>query len=319
LRLVEEYLSSLGLFRERAVAVVAPGGAEDVLRRFVAHLVRDRGVGGVSAGNYCRWVRPFVEGLTGPGGAVDWGLASADTVDAFVAGRARGAKPGSARMVVCSMRALLRWAHANGWVVTRLDMAVMSASPRRPEPGRVVTAAEVDRLVGSLGRDSEIGLRDRAVLVLLARLGCRAGEVAGLGLDDVDWRAGTVTVRGKGRELTLPLPADVGEAVAEWLKARRVWAGRWLFASVLAPFGPLTPARVSGIVADRAEAAGLGRFNAHRLRHAAAGRVLDGGGSLEEVSRLLGHSRLATSALYAQAGGVALAGLVEPWPQGGAS
>jgi site-specific recombinase XerD len=312
LGLVERYLGSVGLFEPGAPGPMAP--LDGLMADFEEHLRRGRGVGPVTAANYVRWVRPFAAGLADGSGAFDWSLADVERVHSWMRGRAQGRRPGSVRLIVCSTRAFLRWAHLRGWVGADVAGAVMSARAGRPEPGRMVTAEEVDRLVGGVCADGEQGKRDVAVLLLLARLGMRAGEVAGLGLDDIDWERGTVTARGKGRSLTLPLPVDVGAALASYLQCRSHGDGRAVFTAVRAPFKALTAGRVTMIVADRAEAAGLGRFHAHRLRHAAACRVIEAGGGLEDVARLLGHACVSTSAIYSAVALERLAALVRPWP-----
>jgi site-specific recombinase XerD len=156
-------------------------------------------------------------------------------------------------------------------------------------------------------------------LTLLARMGLRAGEVAGLRLDDIDWRLGEITVRGKGnRRDRLPLPADAGEAVADWLRhGRPVTAlDRSVFIRIKAPHRGLTSGGVTQAVAAAAGRAGLGVIYAHRLRHSAATAILAEGGSLAEVGQVLRHARVATTAIYAKVDHRALDALVLPWPGG---
>jgi integrase len=159
------------------------------------------------------------------------------------------------------------------------------------------------------------GLRDRAVVLMLARLGLRRGEAASLTLDDVDWRAGSVEVRGKGSSRTLPLPADVGEALVGWVRARPARArGRALFTQTRQPWEAMTSASVGRAVSRLAERAGLGRVGAHRLRHYAATAVVNSGGSLDEAAQLLGHKSAATTLIYAKTDLASLRELVRPWP-----
>jgi site-specific recombinase XerD len=152
----------------------------------------------------------------------------------------------------------------------------------------------------SVEATTAVGLRDRAVLVMLARLGLRAGEVARLVLDDIDWRSGEIVVCGKGgHQDRLPLPVDVGEAVAAYLRDGRPRAtSRAVFLKVQAPIVGVSADGVGGIVALAGRRAGA-LASAHRLRHSAATAMLRAGGSLAEVGQVLRHADVATTAIYA--------------------
>ena len=167
------------------------------------------------------------------------------------------------------------------------------------------------------------GLRDLAMLTLLARLGLRAGEVAALSLDDIDWRAGEVTVTGKGRRSErLPLPADAGEAVAAYLRDGRPGpfeGARNVFLRTRAPHRRLTSTGVSQAVFAAGQRAGIEGVFAHRLRHSAATGMLRAGASLPEVGQVLRHRRLLSTAIYAKTDVPALRALARPWPAGGAA
>jgi site-specific recombinase XerD len=153
---------------------------------------------------------------------------------------------------------------------------------------------------------------------MLSRMGLRAGEVAGLGLDDVDWRRGEITVVGKGsRRDRLPLPADVGAAIVAYLRDGRPASAldRTVFIAAQAPREALSYAGVTTIVAGAAARAGIpGPVHAHRLRHSAATAMLRGGGSLTEIGQALRHARPATTAIYAKVDVDALRPLGRPWP-----
>ena len=163
------------------------------------------------------------------------------------------------------------------------------------------------------------GRRDLAMLILLARLGLRAGEVAALTLDDIDWRAGEITVIGKGRRSErLPLPADAGEAVAAYLRDGRpepFEGARKVFLRVRAPHRGLTPTGVSQAVFAAGQRAGTEGVFAHRLRHSAATGMLRAGASLTEVGQVLRHRRLLSTAIYAKTDVPALRALARPWPR----
>jgi site-specific recombinase XerD len=154
---------------------------------------------------------------------------------------------------------------------------------------------------------------------MLVRLGLRAGEVAALRLDDIDWRMGTMVVRGKGHHVEqLPFPRDVGDAVVGYLRRGRPVTAmdRALFVRVKAPHRGLTALGVSAIVATAARRAGLGRIHAHRLRHTAAMQLLRAGAPLPEIGQLLRHRRAQTTAIYAKVDRAALRTIARPWPGG---
>lgn len=178
---------------------------------------------------------------------------------------------------------------------------------------------QVLALLGACDRGTATGRRDFAVITVLHRLGVRSGEATGLRLDDVDWRAGVVTIRGKGgRTDRLPLPVDVGDAIVDYLRdGRPATTARTVFVKAVAPHTPLERSGLSCIVARAAKRAGLGTIHAHRLRHTAASRTLNAGASLEEVSQLLRHASPATTAIYAKTDLTRLATLARPWPVGG--
>ena len=154
------------------------------------------------------------------------------------------------------------------------------------------------------------------MVVLAARLGLRAGEIAGLELADVDWRAGELRVRGKGRRVDrLPIPADVGDALADYVTAARPTVGAGVvFRTVNAPHRALHPATVTGVVYRACERVGLAPVGAHRLRHSAATQMLNGGASLPEIAQVLRHTSPNTTAIYAKADRRSLSVLARPWP-----
>jgi integrase len=156
---------------------------------------------------------------------------------------------------------------------------------------------------------------------LLARLGLRRGEVAAIQLDDVDWRAGELLIRGKGgRHDVLPLPVDVGEAIVSYLRRRPRCESRALFVRITAPLQGLRPHTIGWIVREACTRAGLPRVGAHRLRHTAATEMLRRGGSLSEIAQVLRHSELKTTTQYARVDRDRLRALARPWPsQGGAA
>ncbi|MDQ2791140.1 MAG: tyrosine-type recombinase/integrase, partial [Actinomycetota bacterium] len=174
---------------------------------------------------------------------------------------------------------------------------------------------QVQALLDSCDRTTVRGLRDFAMLILLARLGLRAAEVAGLRLEDLRWRDGEVVVRGKSRRTDrLPLPADVGDAVVQYLrKGRPVTEARTVFVTLVAPRRPLHPAAVSQTVQRQCRRAGLPPVRAHALRHALATNLLERGVYLPQISQLLRHADLATTSVYAKVDYPALRELAPAW------
>jgi len=217
------------------------------------------------------------------------------------------------------MRALLRYLHLAGVTQTVLVGAVPSAASwpasSLPQP---INRGQAARLLNSCDRRTAVGRRDFAVLTLQLRLGLRVSEVAALELSDVDWRHGEILVRGKShREERLPLPADVGEAVAGWLRHGRTrCASTRVFTTLLAPRGGLTGKAVSAIVKRAACRAEIPAMTAHRLRHTTATDLLRSGASLPEVGQVLRHASMLSTAIYAKVDHAALSAVVRPWPAG---
>ena len=231
---------------------------------------------------------------------------------------------GSAKLTVTALRSLLGFLHLEGILPRSLAGSVPRvAAWRLASLPHGLARAEVERLLASCDRRRVAGCRDFAILPLLVRLELRAGEVAGLSLDAIDWRAGELVVSGKGnRAERLPLPADAGEAIVAYLRHGRPASaiGRAVFVRVKAPHRALSSSGVSQAVADAARRAGLGlvHAHAHRLHHTAATEMLRAGGSLAEIGQVLRHRRAHTTAIYAKVDQRALRDLARPWPGGAA-
>ncbi len=204
-------------------------------------------------------------------------------------------------------------------VGTDLSAAALAVSARRRSLlPRGISVAEASALLGSCDRRQPGGRRDYAVLVVLVRLGLRASEVAGLRLEDLDWRAGELVVRGKGNSADrLPLPVDVGEAIVAYLRhGRPRSARRELFLHARAPFGPLSRQGISGIVRVACSRAGVSAVGPHRLRHTLACQLLAAEAGLREIGEVLRHRGVTSTAIYARADIATLRGLARPWPGG---
>jgi integrase len=278
--------------------------------------VQERGLAVGTIAGYLHVARLFCAARA-VDGALHLDRLSAAEVTEFVLAECASRSVGSAKYVVCGLRSLLRYLHVAGHTDAQLDAAVPTAAGWRLASVPVsVGRCEVARLLASCDRRSTFGRRDYAVLVLLARLGLRAGEVAALELADIDWRAGEIVVRGKGRrEERLPLPADVGEALAGWLRRGRPRCdAATVFTRVRAPHRRLTSGGVSNIVRAACGRAGLVVVNAHRLRHTAATEMLRAGASLPEVGQVLRHASVLTTAIYAKVDHDRLRTLALAWP-----
>ena len=279
------------------------------------HLLVDRGLAVKTVATYSRVARDVLARWGGREG-LEVGGVSAGDVTALVVSECRQRSVPSAKAFVSALRCWLRFLHAQGLTAHELAGAVPCvAGWRGGWIPRGLSDAEVAALLDNTGSTTTVGLRDRAVLTLLARLGLRAGEAAGLVLDDVDWRQGTIVIRGKGnRRDTLPVPVDVGEALVAYLRDGRARVtSRSLFLRVHAPIVGLSSAGVGQIVCAAGERAGV-RAAAHQLRHSAATSMLRAGGSLSEVGQVLRHADAATTAIYAKVEYGALATLAQPWP-----
>lgn len=308
-----------GYLREAGVlpapVVGQPDAAGRLLACFAGYLASERGLAGGTIRQYVAAARLFVD--SGSPGGPDLELVTAALVSEFVRVRCAGRTPAGAADLTCGLRSFLRFAHATGLMPADLSAAVPSAASRADVfVPRGIGRAAVAALLGSCDPDCLAGRRDYAILVLLARLGLRAGEVAALRLDDVDWRAGVIAVRGKGRAAdTLPLPVDVGEALASYLSSEGLHRKtRAVFVRVRAPHGSLAPSSVSMIVCRACRRAGIAEISAHRLRHSLATEMLKEGAPLSEVAQALRHRSVVTTARYARADRVSLRRVAAPWP-----
>jgi site-specific recombinase XerD len=285
---------------------------------FGRFLLAGKGASAATRECYVRHVRTMLAEVCDAAGTVDLGGLPAVWVRSYVTRLGGRYAPASLKLIATAVRSFLRYAWVSGWTAADLAVAVGPVITHRS--GRLpkaLAAGDLGRLLASPDRRTTTGLRDYAVLMLLARLGLRAGEVAGLCLDDFDWSAATVTakVKGGGR-LRLPIPADVGPVVVAYLRRRPAGAAcREVFVQVRGEPKPMTSRAVTQVVARHGVRAGLGTVRAHRLRHSAARAVLAAGGSLSEVGELLGHANRQVTMMYASFDQQSLAMLVRPWPQ----
>jgi site-specific recombinase XerD len=290
-----------------------------LLDRYQNYLVTERGM--VEQG-VLRWVQAAERFLADHPGLAD-GTAElrAAEVSAFCARELPQRAGSSAKNLAAALRCFLKFLHVEGLLAAPLAQAVppVAGSVGAGLP-RAVASATLTALLASCDRRTTTGRRDYAIMLLLARLGLRAGEVALLSLDDIDWANGELVVHGKGgRDERLPLPHDVGVAVAGYVRRGRPRAEtRAVFLRAIAPAVGLTPGGVTSVVYTASDRAGVPRVGAHRLRHGCATEMLAAGASLGEIGQILRHAAVSTTAIYAKVDFVALRPLAQPWPRGAA-
>src|SRR5713226_3702746 len=250
------------------------------------YLLAERGLEASTVQLNVRMVRPFLVDRVRPDGQLDLHRLSAGEVGAFVVAQSRK-RPRSVGRIVTALRSLLGFLHVDGVIDRPLAAAVPSvAGWSLSSLPKALSSDQVAALLTSCNRNASTGRRDFAILTLLVRLGLRAGEVAALSLDDIDWRRGEITVRGKGnRHDQLPVPGDVGQAIVDYVRHARPGRahGRTVFVWAQAPYRPLTSNAVTTVVAVAGRRAGIGLIGAHRLRHTAATAMLHAGESLTEI------------------------------------
>jgi len=288
---------------------------------FSRHLEQERGLSKATLHNYLPVIHCF---LTERFGSDDVALSEIDASDVtrFVLRYAHTMSCRRAQLMTTALRRFFRFLYFRGDIASDLALSVptvadwkMSELPKSLEP------EEVEHLLQNCNRCTSIGQRDYAVLILLARLGLRAGEIVAMKLDDIDWEAGLITIRGKGgRHDQLPIPHDVGEALATYLRhGRPLCNTRHVFVRARAPHIEFSSSvAIANIVRRALRRAGLDpiRKGAHLLRHSLATHMLRQGGSLAEVGEILRHRDSNTTAIYAKVDLTALRMLAPQWPGG---
>ncbi len=293
---------------------------EEVLTGFDEHLRRTRGVCPGTRRNYARFVRAFLQTVF-PAGLVEVAQIRPRDVIEFVGGLSGRYRPRTVELAASSLRSFFRFLRAAGLRADRLEDAVPMV-PHRPtglvrhlDPGRF------GQLIASLDSFSPRGLRDRGIILCMARLGLRTSEVVRLRLEDLDWRNATVRVRTRktGHGALLPLPGEVGTALAGYLQhGRPDTRARQVFVLHRLRVGaPISSSVVGRAVDNAVRRAGIDApmHGANLLRHSLATDLLNHGASLREIADLLGHSSLATTRIYASVDVAALREVALPWPQ----
>ena len=308
-----QYLEHEGV---RAASAVPATPVEELVQRYRRWLVGDRGLAEATVERYVKLARLFltqrstelvhsVENLTGT------------DIVAFLLQESDRLSVGSVKGRVAELRSLLKFLYLQGLTPRPLATVVPPvAGWRDTGVPKAIPAADVQLLLGGCDRSHPTGVRDFAMLMLVARLGLRSAEVARLELGDIDWRAGQIILRGKAsRQEGMPLPVDVGEALTAYLtQARPSTRIRQVFLAAKAPMRPIAPGLVSDVTHRACDRAGLPRIGAHRLRHSLATELLRRGATIVEVSQVLRHRDLATTAIYAKVDYAALRAVARPWP-----
>jgi site-specific recombinase XerD len=292
--------------------------AATILERYAKYLREERGLAPKTLIRNLPLVDRFLTNRF-RGRAVRVAALKPDDITSFVLRRARSASASEARHDVIALRSFLRFLFLLGEIPTDLTPSLPAVPNRRQATiPKFISPRDVRRLLGSCRARQTDGGRDYAVLVLLARLGLRAGEIVAMTLDDIDWSAGELLVHGKGRRHDrVPLPVDVGEALAGYIRDGRPRCdSRRVFLCLNAPRRGLTQSAVTMLVKCAIERAGLRTptKGAHLLRHSLATDLLRRGASLKEVGELLRHRHFDTTSLYAKVDLRSLRHVAAPWP-----
>lgn len=320
LRRLMAFLRQIGVVRDQPLRAEATP-IQMVVGPFGQHLRQDQALSHATCVQYCPFIEQFLAERFGNGSVDLSGLCAADVVG-FVRRQATRLSQARAKCATIALRSFLRYLRYRGEIALDLAAAVPTV-PNWSMTGipRAISADHVRAVLASCRRDTAVGCRDYAILMLLARLGLRASEIVALTLDSIDWELGCLTVVGKGGQSSqLPLPAEVGEVIADYLQRGRPRSGyRTLFLRANAPirgFGSQTS--IGSIVRAAITRAGIetSHGGSHQFRHALACEMLRHGATLTEIGSLLRHRHPKTTGIYAKVDFAALRPLSLPWPGG---
>jgi len=307
-----ELLRELGMVE--AAAPSTPSSTDKLMGSFRRYLLSERGLSEGTVRGYVVSATRFVAGLDHPDGLKD---VTAAQVTAAVLHRSTTVSVSATQNFVAGLRAFLRFCFIEGVVKMDLSQAALPATGRRRSSLPLgITKDQAAALIGSCDRRTAIGRRDHALILTLLRLGLRRSEVASIRLEDIDWRAGELVVRGKGaRRDRLPLPADVGQAIASYLRRGRPDSDRReVFLQARAPFEPIAAGTVASTVRRACRRAGVAEVGSHRLRHTAACEMVAAQVPLVQIGQVLRHRSLQSTAIYARTDLAQLRLLAQPWP-----
>jgi site-specific recombinase XerD len=298
-----------------------PNPSQQLTEDYRHFLLAERALSPATIDGWVRFIEKFLSELFGAR-TLKLAKLRATDVTAFVQRHARCHSPSHARKLVTAMRSFLRYLRYRGLIEVDLDRAVPKVARwSLSDLPKHLPAGAVQRVLDSCDLETSTGRRDYAILLLLARLGLRAGEVIRLKLEDIDWDNAVITICGKsGHRTQLPLPMDAGQAIASYLRRDRPQcSSRSLFIRAYAPLTGLNHANaIAKIVQCALERAGVesARKGAHLLRHSLATSMLRNGASLGDIGEVLRHKSADTTAIYAKVELDALKTLAVRWPGG---
>jgi site-specific recombinase XerD len=286
--------------------------------RYQGHLLKERGLSPGTVERYAWFVHRFLLSCHSQGLSTLKKLRFPHVWN-FVIEETRCTGPKRAQLMVSALRSFFRFLTLEGEIQTDLASSLPSVPCRAlTNLPKYINETEVDKLLASCDRETVIGRRDYAILLLLARLGLRAGEVARLQLEDINWRSGEIRVSGKGQVRdALPLLPDVGEALSAYLQCDRPRSSsRNAFLRVIAPHVPFGSTNTSAVVMRAVSRAGLHppHRGAHLLRHSLATTLLRKRASMAEIAEVLRHRSRSTTEIYAKVDNQSLRMLARPWP-----
>ena len=309
-----DYLNDEGVVRSKEPALSATP-VEELLERYREWMVGERALAPMTVHRYERLARRFLGERTTPDDEIGVAQLTGAEVSSFLVRECSRVSVGSAKGRVAELRSLLRYLHLRGLTASLADAVPPVAGWHDTTVPKTVTPSDVEAMLASCDRSTLDGTRDFAIIMLLARLGLRSVEVANIEFEDLDWRAGEIVVRGKvRRQDRMPMAGDVGEALVAYLTARERGVARRVFLTLKAPRRPIPPAVVGEVVERACLRAGVQPVRAHRIRHTLATELLRRGASLIDISQVLRHRDLATTAVYAKVDLGRLRQVARAWP-----
>jgi len=314
LRQLLAYLREVGAMQPEPAPGFTP--VELLVDDYREWLIGERGLAAMTVLRYVKLARRFLSGRVSSGDELGVAELTGADVARFLLGECGRLSVGAAKGRVAELRSLLRFLHVWGLTSVALAESVPQvAGWRETSIPPSMPRADIERLLAGCDRSTLDGARDFAMVMLLARLGLRCVEISRLELEDVDWRAGQLLVRGKARrDDPLPLPEDVGDALTGYLLLRGRRDSRRVFLTLRAPIRPIRADLVGDVVQRLCRHTGVPHVGPHRLRHMLASELLARGASLQAISQVLRYSDLATTAIYAKVDLGRLRQVAQPWP-----
>ncbi len=320
---LKRLLSVLRETNQIPLALAPPRLPEDeIFQKFADTLQQERGLAPKSIVRHLPIIRRFLREVC-PGGASDLGRIRQEDVIRYVERHARDASAASGKAMCWALRAFLRYLYCKG--LNPLALAGCVPSIRRWRQASLPTylsAAQVQKVLDGCDQTTALGRRDYAIILMLARLGLRANEVATLTLDDIDWRTGTMRIYAKGRQYTrMPMTVEIGDALVAILRHDRLGSSsRHVFLRILAPHRGFASGRAVTMIAkaalERAGIRGFAHQGAHLFRHSLATELLGAGATLSQIGQLLRHEHHDTTRIYAKVDIETLRAMSVSWPGG---